>query len=254
MFSLKNFDYKKIILCDVGQGDAILFTYKNFQFLIDGGPNEKVLDCISKNTPFWDKKLEVVLLTHPQDDHFTGLIEVFKNYKVDKFIKSRRVSSSQKYQLLEKIVRDSGAQVIYADKGQKIRYGLIYFDILWPEDRMIRENLIKEINDESVVVFMRVNKYKALFTGDLGKDILLEIVREEKIKDIDFLKVPHHGSKNNLDERIIGILRPKVAAISVGRNNSYGHPHQEVLTLLKNERVRIFRTDVDGEISLNISD
>ncbi len=75
-----------IIACDVGQGDAMLLTYKNFQVLIDGGPNSKVLPCLSGHMPFWDRQIEVVILTHPEADHFIGLIDVFKNYKIKYFL------------------------------------------------------------------------------------------------------------------------------------------------------------------------
>ena len=100
-FDNKNFH---IVACDVGQGDAILAYYGSTQVLVDGGPNSKVLDCLSKYMPFWDREIEGVILTHPESDHYTGLIEVFKRYDVDVFLANGLDSSSQAYQVLKKEV------------------------------------------------------------------------------------------------------------------------------------------------------
>ena len=101
-----SFDNRKLrlIACDIGQGDAILVTYGNNQILTDGGPNNRVLDCLSEFMPFWDRKIELVVLTHPDKDHFAGLIDVFKRYEVGSFLTTKAKSSSQEYRLLESIV------------------------------------------------------------------------------------------------------------------------------------------------------
>ncbi|MCX6706233.1 MAG: MBL fold metallo-hydrolase, partial [Candidatus Woesebacteria bacterium] len=91
-----------IVTCDVGQGDATLLIYGNTQVLIDGGPNNKVLDCLGKYIPFWDRKIEAVILTHPDSDHYAGLIEVIKRYKIDNYLDNGLNSSSLNYEALRK--------------------------------------------------------------------------------------------------------------------------------------------------------
>ena len=124
----------KIIACDVGQGDGFLAIYGKTEILIDGGPNNNIVDCLSKYLPFWDRTIEIVLLTHPQKDHYMGLIEVFKRYKVKYFLANSLDSSSQEYSLLKSLVGGGTTNVINPTRGMSMRVGLIHLDILHPSD------------------------------------------------------------------------------------------------------------------------
>lgn len=131
----------KVISCNVGQGDASLIVYQSFEILIDGGPSEKILDCLSKYIPFWDREIEIVVLTHPQADHYLGLISVFERYKVDKFLANSLDSSSQSYGLLKSQVQNGNTQIINPIKGMSIRSKMIQLDILHPSKDFLIANI-----------------------------------------------------------------------------------------------------------------
>lgn len=262
-----------LVACDVGQGDALLAFYKTDQILIDGGPNSSVLDCLSRYMPFWDKKIELVVLTHPEKDHFRGLIDVFENYKVDTFLALPIDSSSQEYGLLKDKVGSGRVRVIEPDVGKEVRVGLMHFVILHPSQKFLAENSsFKEVekidqntsvlgarttskspNDFSINLILSFGEFDALLTGDLSPSSALEVESafsslglSSKLP-LEYIKVPHHGSKNGLTQDLLELVKPKVAVISVGKN-SYGHPHKEMLDMLSSFGVSVFRTDEIGDV------
>lgn len=243
-------DKVHVIACDVGQGDAILIIYKTNEVLIDGGPDNSVLDCLSRHMPFWDRKLEMVVVTHPQSDHFTGLIEVFRRYEVDLFLSNSVDNPGNRgYQLLKSEVGSRAIRTINPATGQRYRLGLIYLDVLNPPETFVS----KELNDYSIVLKMTYGNFKAIFTGDIEGNMDDQLLRNGLLEDVNYLKVNHHGSKNGLTKPILEILRPEVAVISVGKDNKFGHPHKETLDLLESYGVKVLRTDQLGDVEV-ISD
>ncbi len=251
-----------LIACDVGQGDAILAVNKNTQILIDGGPDERVLQCLGKYLPFWDRDLELVILTHPQVDHYGGLIEVFTRYHVDTFVANGLDSGASSYQALKKAVGGSGARVVNPREGLVLRVGLIYLDILSPSQSLLTQeasdseaNVLgaytstRDANDFSVVAILRLGEFDALLTGDIGPTEIPEILALGKVKDVEYIKIPHHGSKNGLTLELLEASSPETAVISVGKN-SYGFPSEEVLQMLEEAKVRTLRTDTEGDIEV----
>lgn len=251
-------DSLKVIACDVGQGDAILIQKGVNQILIDGGPNQKVLDCLGKYMPFWDKSVELVILTHPEEDHYGGLIDVFKYYKVGQFGHNYDKSSSQGYKVLEDMVGSSGTLDLILDTGHNLRLGLIELDILWPEPEQlssIRYQVSSKKNNNGVVILLKYDQFKALFTADVENDISDKLSTLSEVERINYLKVNHHGSKNGLSQKLLDVTMSEalpagrqVAVISVGKDNRYGHPSPEVLGMLKNKNIKILRTDEMGDI------
>ena len=247
IFSFDNRKFK-LIACDVGQGDATLAIYGNTQILTDGGPDLKVLDCLGTYMSYWDNTIELVILTHPDKDHFGGLIDVLQRYEVLNFLRSKATNSSQDYQVLENVVGGRGVNTLYAKDGLSLRLGKIYLDILNPQD--INEGIIeeKELNNSSVVSILRFGDFKALITGDIEIEGINRLAFERKIPDIDYLQVPHHGSKNNITSGLLRFSSPEVAVISVGKN-SYGHPNKEVLDLLDKYNIgKVFMTIRDKDV------
>jgi len=256
-----------IIACDVGQGDAILITYESTQVLIDGGPDSKVLDCLGKYLPFWDRKIEVVILTHPQLDHYGGLIEVARRYEIENFVANALDSSADAYQELKREISDRGIMVTNPTQSTAIRYGSLYIDIVHPSQSFLLQNSKStqttnntdvlgsftsniDPNEFSIVAILSFGEFDALFTGDLTPDVIPEVIAGGELKDVDFIKVPHHGSKNGLTQELIEATTPEAAVISVGKNNRFGHPHEQVLTLLKDFGVETLRTDEQGDIEI----
>ena len=254
-----------LIACDVGQGDGILAIYKDTQILIDGGPDERILECLSEHVPFWDRELELVILTHPQLDHYGGLIEVFRRYRVDTFLANGLDSGASSYQALKNAVGGSGTRVVNPKEGMVLRLGMIYLDILSPSQTLLaqeapdsRANILgafsskKDPNDFSVVAILRLGEFDALLTGDIGPSEIPEILAMGKVRDVEYIKVPHHGSKNGLTHELLDASSPEIGVISVGKN-SYGHPNEETLKMLREKGVRTLRTDEEGDIEV-ISD
>lgn len=244
-----------IIFCDVGQGDAIFIrTPKGSDILIDGGPNDSVLSCLSNNMPFWDRTIEAVFLTHPHSDHLNGLIYVLKRYEVKYYFTEARQKESnlekrEKAILAEKKIKPkdvfAGNFIETKDKVKILT--------LWPEETSIASMPSGDLdkNGLSLIQLLVYGQFKLLLTGDAEEPV------EDKIAplagDIDVLKVPHHGSYNAISPGFLTTTSPDLAVISVGKNNKYGLPNKQILDLLKNANVKILRTDQVGEIEI-ISD
>jgi competence protein ComEC len=240
-----------LIACDVGQGDAILAIYGKIQILTDAGPNNKVLDCLGKYLPFWDREIEVVILTHPDKDHYGGLLEVFKRYKIDNFLSNEKSVYTEAPEVgalgAEVLEKETGGMKIVG-AGAKIRAGKIQLDILHP----LEGSKSSDDNFFSLISLLSYGSFKALLTGDMPTEVSDQLAARQPIGTVNYLKVPHHGSKNNISENLLRTIMPKLAVISVGKN-SYGHPAEETLKLLSNYATKILRTDQMGDIEV-ISD
>lgn len=250
-----------LIACNVGQGDAILITKGFNQILIDGGPNNRVLQCLSENMPFWDKEIELVVNTHPEQDHLGGLIDVFERYNVLYFVTNSIINSKNRnFWELQKLVADKDIKTYSPKKEDKIRVADIELEVLWPQETMgnplvwqdikEKEKVLGEstydgnLNKTSIVILLKYGQFDALLTGDIDQRIEEQIAVEYKFQDIEVLKVAHHGSKYSTSKEFLQAVRPQIAIISVGKN-PWGHPTKEVLDRLKEEEIKILRTDKD---------
>ncbi len=256
-----------IIACDVGQGDATLITFESTQILIDGGPDLKILDCLGKYIPYWDRTIEAVILTHPQLDHYGGLIEVVGRYEVENLIANSLDSDADAYGQLKKEIMEKGIKVTNPNQDTLVRYGALYLDIVHPSREFIAQNSTflestssdrvlgsyttrADPNVFSIVAILSFGDFDGLFTGDITPEAIEEIIKSGQLKDVDFIKIPHHGSKNGLTSSLLEVTSPEISVISAGRNNRYGHPHQETLGLLRERNIQILRTDEVGDIEI----
>lgn len=251
-----------IIACDVGQGDAILVIQGSTQILTDGGPDNKVLDCLGRHMPFWDHQIELVISTHSDADHSTGLVGVFKNYKVDKLLINPIDSGTQIYQALVSGVGGRGMDVINPTAGMKLGIGLIYLDILSPTqqmfeklsvingDDMLSKYLLKdETNYYSIIYLLSYKNFKGIFPGDIPPEVSDMLAGNWTLGSVEYIKIPHHGSTNGITENLLKKVMPKIAVISVGVNK-WGLPKQEVLNLLTRYNAKILRTDKIGDVEI----
>lgn len=251
IFSFSISENVQIIACDVGQGDAILIQHKNNQILIDGGQSRKVLDCLGRHMPFFDKQIEMIILTHPDIDHFGGLIDVFKNYEVLKFGTNGQEVGTEGYRVLVNEVGGMGVEQLTLSKGMVIRLGLIYLDIVHPytDPKIQKEQELKgDTNNQSIVVILNYAQFKALLTGDVENFVSDMLSNNLKVNNVNYIKVNHHGSRNGLSENLLKAANPEIAVISSGFKNRYGHPHAEILEILKINNVSVLRTDEIGDV------
>ena len=241
---------------DVGQGDAIFIeTPSHRQVLIDGGPSSVILEKLRKEMPFWDRTIDLVILTHPEKDHLTGLLDVLKRYKVENILWTGIVRDTAEYKEWEKLIKEENAKIYIARAGQQIILARnVLANILYPLENL-EGKVFKDSNDTSIVAKLTFSENSFLFTGDISKSAekgLLLGPAEQQLQ-ADVLKVAHHGSKTSTSKEFVEAVSPEIAVIQAGRNNSYGHPRQETLDTLAEYGIKIFRTDLNNDIKI-ISD
>jgi len=241
----------EVTFFDVGQGDAIFIeTPYGRQILIDGGPDKTVLDKLSQTIPFYDRTIDLLVLTHPDADHITGLVEVLNYYQVGHILTSGLKKDTAVYQRWRNLIEERNIPLTIAQTGQRVilQEGIV-LKILWPEQSLIK-SMAKNANNSSVVSQLVYGQSEFLLTGDIEKEIEQYLVRHSVSNGLesDILKVPHHGSKTSSSYNFLKAVNPQIAIISVGLNNRFKHPHSEVLERLRD--FLIYRTDENGDIRI----
>jgi competence protein ComEC len=254
VFDLSQQKFLEVNFFDVGQGDAIFIeTPQSQQILIDGGPDSKILEKLGKEMPFWDRSIDLIILTHPEADHLAGLLEVLKKYKIENILWTGVVRDTPEYTEWTKLIKEEKAKIYIAESGEEIKMSNgISMDILYPLANLENKEF-ENSNDTSVVNRLVFGYDSFLFTGDISQTAEKEIIEKTIYIDSDVLKVCHHGSRYSSSEEFFKKVSPELAVISVGKNNSYGHPTQEVLENLNKYGIKILRTDEVRDIKI-ISD
>ena len=246
----------RIFFIDVGQGDStLIITPDKKTVLIDGGGS----DCFDVGEKVFlpyllDRrilKVDYVLISHFDTDHCGGILTIMEKVKVKNIIISEQAEHSENYERFKKLMIHKKIRLIEVKKGDKIKIGRYSeFKILFPTSRLLSEN---PLNNNSIVAQFNYNNFKMLFTGDIEKLAEQQILKAEKAEiRADILKVAHHGSKTSSIPEFIKAVKPKIALIGVGKNNTFGHPNQQTIKNLENIKCRIYRTDLQGEIIIKI--
>lgn len=238
----------RVIMCDVGQGDSILIQRSFIQVLVDGGPNNQVLNCLGEHLPMTDTQLELVVLTHPQNDHLYGLIEVLERYSVKNFISSNAVNSTESYYRLRRIIEEKRINDLHLQQGMSITIDQVRLDFLWPESNTSVHSNTQDLNASSLVFEVNFGDFSALFTGDIGKNEESALVASGLLTKVDLLKVPHHGSKHSSNMGFLRSVNPSISLISAGKKSRFGHPHEEVLERLSQLKTQVLGTYDLGDI------
>lgn len=253
VFSFSGPSRLELIFFSVGQGDAILIeTPGKNQILIDGGPGNLILEKLGKRMPFFDRTIELIVLSHPESDHLQGLLEVLKNYKVENIIWSGVKRTTPDFEEWQGLIEKERAKIFYAKAGLKVSEKNLVLIFLYPFE-LLAGKFVQNSNETSLVAKLELGKATFLFTGDIPKSIEEELLSKYKEADVLFsqvLKVAHHGSKSSTSERFLEKVLPKIAVISAGENNQFGHPHSETLEKLEKYKIQILRTDLQGDIKI----
>ncbi len=236
----------EVYFLDVGQGDSELIELPGgTDILIDGGPpNGRVLNELARALEQGDRYIDLVILSHPQLDHFGGLVEVLKRYRVGVFVWNGAETDSDAFAELKETLRENGIPEVVLGAGDKIRTGESEIIVISPDKELIKA---KDLNDTSLVLELSSGNSRTLFTGDVSAAALQNL----RFGDVDILKVAHHGSRFSSSVEFLEAVKPEAAVVEVGRN-SYGHPTYEALEALRSVGAQIFRTDVDGTLKFTI--
>jgi competence protein ComEC len=249
VYSQKDRQNLEVDFLDVGQGDAILIkTPYEQNILIDGGPNTKVLSQLGRHLAFFDKNLDLVILTHPHSDHVAGLVEVLRRYKVKKVLMTGVVHTSPDYETFLQEIDKQKIESEKADGPKDISLGNdLVLKILYPLTDLSGQK-VEELNNSSIVAKLIYQDNSFLLTGDAEELAEQDLINSETDLKASVLKIAHHGSKYSTTQNFLDAVKPQFAVISVGKNNDFGHPHLRTLDTLKNNQIEYYRTDLQGTI------
>ncbi|QQG44278.1 MAG: MBL fold metallo-hydrolase [Candidatus Roizmanbacteria bacterium] len=260
----------KIVFCDVGQGDGAYIRVKNkIDIVIDAGPGKKVLNCLGKHMPFFDKEIEIAIITHPQTDHYGGFLPMLERYKINTFvIDSFDTPNSSFKELLQKI-KEKKSRISAFFQNDEINLGESRIIFHWPPATNDERRTQNDPNNLSLIFTYEENAlpaglrlrgrsdsrsrqgFRVLFTGDATPKVLNKLLKQQNLKS-NILKIPHHGSKNGLTKEFLQLADPELSVISVGRKNAYGHPSKNVIDMFKALKKKYLRTDQEGDIVFKI--
>lgn len=243
---LDNRNYLKVNYIDVGQGDSILVQVNGKNLLIDAGTTESTDKLIS----YLDKQkitnLDYVVATHPHEDHIGGMSAVIKKYKIGEFYAPKITSKTKTFENMVKALKNKNIKINVAKPDITLDLGKnTKCEMLAPNS-----SKYEDLNNYSAVIKITYGNSKFLFMGDAEKLSENEILNKNYDISCDVLKVGHHGSNSSTSKQFLDKASPKIAVISCGKNNDYGHPHHETLDALKKKNIQIYRTDVNGSIVL----
>jgi len=246
-----------IVFCNVGQGDASLISFSNFQILIDAGKDRKVLDCLNKYMPFWDKQIEIFIGSHNDNDHIGGIEYILPKYRISYFylndvLGDELQSKTEKYAIILRKL----------SKGDEIKVSsYVTLRVIHPilSETLLSDNLPKltelkkDKNNGSIVLLLDVQDVRFLYTGDIDSSVEQALIAKGLTEDIDILKVAHHGSKKGTSSYFLRSFDPEIAVVSSGKGNAYNHPNDELIDRLEAYQVKTFRTDIYGDIAVKIT-
>ncbi len=239
----------KIYFFNVGQGDAILIRTPSRQnIIIDGGPDNSLITKLGQALPFYDRTIDLMVLTHPHDDHLVGLIEVLKRYRVRQILSSGINQQTSAYEAWLKLVEAQKIPVKTALAGQTWLFGSIQLKVFYPLTSLANQELI-DLNETSVVLKLGTKPCRALLMGDLPAVGEQEMLKSfAAVLKSEIIKVGHHGSETSSGVDFLKAVEPAAAIISVGLKNSFGHPARRVINRLGKLKAVVWRTDLNGDL------
>jgi competence protein ComEC len=248
----------RITVLDVGQGDSILVEGgRGGRMLIDGGPDpDRLLVELDRRLPPWDRRIDILVLTHPHEDHVAGLPVLLERYRIGRIYETGMRGPGPGYGAF---ARDLAAPTAPPDgtlaTGARIALDDVRFRVLWPDPgRVPRQppDAGRGINDVSIVLLGEVAGRRFLLTGDVEDDVD-PLLAQRGLPPIDILKVAHHGSATASTPAFLDAVRPRVAIVSAGAGNPYGHPARSTIDRLLATGARVLRTDTDGSVAVSIA-
>lgn len=237
---------------NVGQGDAILITTPDqHRVLIDGGPEQIVLEEMGAVIPFLNKEIDLMILTHPHADHVMGLVPVLERYRVKAVLFTGLNYWSPIYDEFLREIREQELPLYVARSDQNWQLGEVEIDILFPFESMLGET-IENVNNGSIVTRIIYRDHHILLTGDAEIEVEEELVEAySDLLESELMKAGHHGSRTASSQELLDAVIPDVVVIQVGKENSFDHPHEETLEKLDSMDVEVRRNDLEGRVRVS---
>lgn len=235
-----------VAFLDIGQGDSIFIEAPNGnQILVDAGPNAKVLSELGKVMPWNDKSLDMIVATHPDQDHVGGFVDVLKRYEVEYQLETGIKSETLTNKTIRQLLAQNNVETVIAKRTMRIELGDgVTLTILFPDQDV--EGM--ETNEASIIARLTYGDTEVMLTGDAPKETEKQVLAYGENIQSDILKIGHHGSKTSTDGEFVKAVNPEFVVISSGRGNKYGHPNEEVLETLASFPAEVLRTDQMGTI------
>jgi competence protein ComEC len=250
----------EMTVVDVGQGDSILLTFPDGKLmLVDGGgipafgrraPSQMDVGEDVVSPYLWNRsigRIDVMACTHAHADHIGGLPSLLENFHT-KELWTGANSENPAWSALRDRARRDGVRIVPLHRGQRFPYGGAELEVLAPSLDYVPKNAPH--NNDSLAFRVTFGRHSFLLSGDIERQIEAELVAEGLVRKTDVLKVPHHGSKTSSTAAFLDLARPAFAVMSAGFENSYGHPHADVLERYQERQACVLRTDLDGLVTV----
>ena len=240
-------DQMKVHYIDVGQGDAILVQVNNKNLLIDAGPRESKDKLINYLDKIDIKKLDYVIATHPHEDHIGSMSYVIDKYDVESFYAPKIEHTTKTFERMIEALSDKNLKINVIKEGMS--------SIILGENTRVSvfspvDDTYEQLNNYSPIIKIEFGNNSFLFTGDAQKLVEKEVLEKGYDLRADVLKLGHHGSTSSTSEKFLKAVNPSICVIEVGKDNDYGHPHKETLELIKKNKLKVYRTDIDSDVVL----
>lgn len=257
----KNNNDLEIDFLNVGQGDSVLIKLTNqATIIIDGGPSTDLVQKVSSQLPYYQKTIDLLVLTHPHDDHLAGLLDLVKRYQVKKILQTNALYNSAIYSEWQREIKQLKIPVIEAMAGEVLNFGQdnqLQLRVLYPLTNISGQQF-KNINNSSIVLKLTYGQTRVLFSADAEKEdeqAMIDFAArcncgEQYNLSAQVLKVGHHGSSTASSENYLQAVNPEEAIIQLGKDNKFGFPHLTTRYRLARAKVRIWRNDLNGVIKL----
>lgn len=239
-----------LVAFDVGQGDAMLVQQGGYQILVDGGPDGTVLSSLGEAMPFFDRTIDLLVLSHPHMDHLQSFPELARRYRIATVLMTGVDYANPRYEEFLTLLADEGARIVAADPDDDLAVGPLAVDVLWPPAATFGVPM-KDVNDNSVVIRISEQEGKSvLLTGDMERKEELAMLKAGIDVTADILKVAHHGSRTSSSTGFLLAVRPTMAIASVAKENSYGLPDEDVIARYANFGIPLRMTKDKGTIEI----
>lgn len=243
----------EVVFLDIGQGDAILIQQGTTQILIDGGPDAGVVEKLGNHMPFWDRKIELVIMSHAHADHYAGLIDVVDRFEVAKFMWSGAEEHEDDFDVFMEMLATEHCEVLLAAANEDIVFGAVTLDVLFPfTARQFIDQPEENLNNTSIVIRVVGPNISVMLTGDAEKEVETELISRNAYLPSDILKAGHHGSKTSSLEEFVRVVAPRRAVFCAGEDNKFNHPAELIVERYHSMGIETLTLFETGDIMISL--